>query len=813
MSLTKTIELLEFDKVLEVPAGFASTEKGVNIVAGTVPLLDINGIKEKIDKISECVHLFSQKHSPYVENIEDLSHIFKKVRPYGAVLESTEILQLKFLLNTAIDLSLFVDYEEYPLLSQMFSALHTHKSLRADIDKTFEANGDIKDSASFELSRIRRDMKVFEKKLRNSVDNILKRKSLKPHLQDTYFTERNGRFVVPLKSNSKGHLPGVLHDISNRGETIFVEPFETQIIGNDLESLKAEEKLEMFRILQRLSDTIRKGLSFIESDYDIVCEYDALSAFAVFSAMMDMRPPVIDESNEIKLLNARHPLLWKRFTGMKKNNLSIDELPIVAPELVPLDFTLGGQNRCIVISGSNAGGKTVALKTVGVLHLMAMSGLHIPADEGSSVGFFEDILVDIGDEQSIEENLSTFSAHITHIAKIMEKSSNKALVLIDELGTGTDPEEGGALSTAILIELYASGALCAVTTHLRALKAFAHSQEGFVNAAMEMDTLLVNGKIAFKPSYRLTIGQPGQSYAFEIAKTIGIPERIIESAKSFVDYEGLKMEALLNSLKEKQRQCENEIDEAYAIKKEAESLREELKHKIEKFKKSKDKILLNAYDESSEIIKKTRQNASEIIKEIKQAEKQKASQLARSLDRSYADIKKKKDSILEIAVKPLANPVVGQSTFVKGINLDGVIVSIDKKRGKCIVLAQGKEVEVSISALGHSKNQEKVEESPKEKIFSRLKSSGIAIDRDMNTAVSMELKLIGKRVDPALSELDRYLNDAFLEQHNEVKIIHGFGTGMLGRAVKEFLTTHPLVKSFKKGSDDEGADAVTIVQL
>ncbi|MCI4625297.1 MAG: endonuclease MutS2 [Candidatus Magnetoovum sp. WYHC-5] len=808
MTRAKTLELLEFAKILKIPAAFACTAKGKAIVESSGPLQGVEQIKTKIETITECRNFFTEKKRPYVENIDDLARIFKRLKPEGAVLDASEVLSIQPLLISALNLQTFINFEVYPLLSTMFAAIETHPQIKSEIERTFDREGKIADEASGALFQIRRGIKAFEGRLRASLDNIIKRKSLKPHIQDSYYTERNGRFVIPLKRSSKGQVPGVLHDISNSGETIFIEPFETQTIGNELETLKAEEKLEIYRILQKLSQTLRKALPSIEEDYRIVCEYDALNAIAHFAVLADMHPPSISDSMEIRIYKGRHPLLWKRFANFDANNISLQNTAIVTKGLIPLDFELGGKHRCMVISGSNAGGKTVALKTIGVLHLMALSGMHIPASPDSVIAFLEDILVDIGDEQSIEENLSTFSAHITHMADILQKSAKNTLVLIDELGTGTDPEEGGALACSILTEIISKGALCTATTHLSSLKVFAHTKDGFINGSMEMDTVDTYGKITFKPSYKLNVGQPGQSHAFEIARTLGLPENIIEGAKLLLSGEGMKMESLLTSLRQRQQQYEQEIEETKRIKAEVAYLKQYFNDELAYIKKSKKQSLLRAYESAEDMVKKAKREVITFLEELKRADKERAIQIAKDMEHNLSDIKKKKAAITADDSKPLEDPQPGKNAFIKSLKLDGTIFTINEKKGKCTVLVQGREVEVSLAELSAPSG-----DSVKEKVFKRLKSAGIEIDRSVENAIPMELRLLGKRVDQALSMLEKYLNDAVMEQYKTVKIIHGIGTGILANAVRQYLSSHPLVQGFQKGSPEEGGDGVTVVQF
>ncbi len=483
-------------------------------------------IRHQISLVSEYKKLLSERKISVIEYFDELSPFFYRLKPEGSMLEPLSMRKFLPFFDTISNLKSICSEMLIPLLGTIVSDLNTYFEIKKEIETAIDKEGRINDTASFELSKIRKGIKSLQGSITKILERILKRSELKPHIQDFYITERNGRSVIPVKIESKGSLPGVIHDISNTEETLFIEPFETQSIGNELESLRAEEKFEEFRILRRLSDIFRERLSEMKRDYERVLKVDAIQALAAFSDQIQMSPPEINEKGIIRIFKGRHPLLYKALEMSNRKNT-----------LIPLDFELGSKYWTLVITGLNTGGKTVALKTVGVLHIMALSGMHIPAGSGTTIPYLNNILVDIGDEQSIEQNHSTFSAHITHIADIVKKSGDHTLVIIDELGTGTDPDEGGALSCAILRELKRKGALTAVSTHLGILKAFAYSEEGMMNGAMETKQAIVDGTTLYKPAYILAIGETGQSHAFEIALKLGLPDNLIQEARDFMKKE------------------------------------------------------------------------------------------------------------------------------------------------------------------------------------------------------------------------------------------------------------------------------------
>ncbi|MBI4698924.1 MAG: hypothetical protein HY758_08480 [Nitrospirae bacterium] len=478
----QTFRLLEYEKILEMADSFAVTAPGRYAVREIKPLDNINKIREQLDLVSECRTYLAGGQPSGIEHFEDLSPLFKRVRPADSVLEPFELRAFIPLFSSASGLKRSCESPLYPGLGKIICTLITHDDLKKAIERAVDPEGKIRDNASPELSYIRKGIKSCEGQIRGMLEGMLKQKDLEQYLQDFYLAQRNGRWVIPVKRDFKSNVPGIVHDISNTGETVYVEPYPIQHPGNELESLRAEAKLEEHRILRGLSAMLRTHLHDIENDYHLVARVDCLFAVAGFAEQMQMAPPELNENGFMKIIKGRHPLLWK--TLKKENN---------EEELVPLDIEMGRDHSCMVITGSNAGGKTVALKTIGVLNLMSLSGMHIPAVSGTTVPFIRAVLADIGDEQSIEQNLSTFSAHITRISEIIRQSSADTLVIIDEFGTGTDPEQGGALSCAILRKLKKQGAITVASTHLGMLKSFAHSEPGMINAAMEMGEVTYKG--------------------------------------------------------------------------------------------------------------------------------------------------------------------------------------------------------------------------------------------------------------------------------------------------------------------------------
>jgi DNA mismatch repair protein MutS2 len=621
-----------------------------------------------------------------------------------------------------------------------------------------------------------------------------------PHIQDYYLTERNKRWVIPVKRDSKGFVPGIVHDISNTGETVFVEPYSIQNPGNELESYRAEEKLEEYRVLWRLSALLREHVREIEEDYRIVAQADSIQAIAGFSEQMAMSPSEINEKGHMKIINGRHPLLWKTLRKEDREGA-----------LVPLDIEIGKGHSCIVITGSNAGGKTVSLKTVGVLNLMALSGMHIPAGAGTTIPFLERVLVDIGDEQSIEQNLSTFSAHITRISEIIRQSSAQTLIIIDELGTGTDPDQGGALSCAILKRLMQRGALSVVSTHIGMLKAFAHSEPGMTNSAMEMEEITAGGVSSYRPTYKFIIGEPGTSHTFEIAESLGLDADLIKEAREFINSESTAVESLISELKQKTGKLENRLKETEELKQDVINIRSSLNEEVSMIRSSKKETLSEALREAEDIIKSAGRYARDIIEKLKKAKISESKEMIKDIDRRHEDMKKIRSEIVSAKIQKLKEVKAGQHVFIKTLETNGIVHSVNERTRKCEVLVSGKEITISIKELYGPIAEISGRRSGEHVISGRSELQYAPASGDIE--IPGELNVIGQRVDPAVSGVERYLNDASLANVGQIKIIHGIGTGRLSRAIRDYLKDHPLVESLRKGNEDEGGEAVTIVYL
>jgi DNA mismatch repair protein MutS2 len=775
-------------------AAFSVTEPGRALTGKIKPLDTLEEVYNQVELVSECRRLSSEGHSTGIEHFADLSPLFRRLKPEDAVLEPFGLLSFLPLFYSAINLVALRENILSPRLGVFVSGLTTHPDLTKSIVASLSSEGRIHDDASPALLYIRRGIRSLEMKIKVILEGLLKKKELTPHLQDFYITERNNRLVIPVKRDSKGSVPGVIHDISNTGETIFVEPYSGQQIGNELESFRAEEKLEEFRILQSLSSLMRDHIHEIEEDYRIVAEVDRFQAIAGFSEKMKMSPPEINEKGYFRIVKARHPVLWKT---LKHKNRETD--------LVPLTMEIGRDNTAMVITGSNAGGKTVALKTIGIVTLMALSGMHVPSESGTTIPFLTMVLTDIGDEQSIEQNLSTYSAHITRISEIVRISSAHTMVIVDELGTGTDPAQGGALSCAVLRRLIKHDALTVVSSHLGTLKAFASSEPGIINSAMEMEEVTVNGVTTYRPTFKLILGEPGTSHAFEIAESLGLDKDIISEARELAAGDGSEIEALLSELRRKSRDLDIRLEENEQLKQELSNLQASLMEELARIDMKMRDAQSQALKEAAEIIRETKVEAQDIIKSMKKASLDESRKIARGLTIKLDQLKIEQKQYSPAELQGLTEVREGQRVFIHALSAHGVIHSVNQNMKKCKVYVGGKEISVPFEDLAEA-NQESVDRHGRGKA---CRSPAKYISEDY--VIPSELNLIGQRVDPALSMLERYLNDGLLSGILQVKIIHGIGEGILSMAIRDYAGEHPLITKWRKGNEDEGGEAVTII--
>ncbi|HXW69412.1 MAG TPA: Smr/MutS family protein, partial [Dissulfurispiraceae bacterium] len=622
---------------------------------------------------------------------------------------------------------------------------------------------------------------------RKKLEDIVRDGDVSVFLQDDFITSRSGRWVIPVRMDSKGQVQGVVHDVSKSGETAFIEPLSIINLSNELENLVAGQKTEEIRILRNISSRIRAVAGDITVQYRIVVYVDALNCIARFADVFRMQAPGINESGSLRLLNARHPLLMMALQRAG-----------VGHEVVPLNVSLGDDCTVMVITGSNAGGKTIAIKTIGLLQIMALTGMPVPADSASSFPLFDKLLIDIGDEQSIENNLSTFSAHMSNISRILKAADARALVLIDELGTGTDPDEGGALACAVLKELKESRALVFATTHLTDIKGFVYRTKGMVNASMEFD------QEALTPLYRLRIGEPGQSHALETARRFGLPDSIVASAKALLGGMKAEFDDLITDLSAKRDRYEKALEEITRERLVIEERNSALVSALSEAESRQKQMLGNAYREAAEIVAKAKREMQALLEEARKLDRKKSREAIKQAalaEESLAVKIREYEGLAPGGVLPIDEIMEGDVVYVKSLAADAPVVEINLKHNRVKVKAAGKEVEVPASGIEHRRGKQAM-----------VQQSTVIISRPEDEAVS-RINLVGRRVDEALSQLEPFLNHASLSGLSEVIVVHGIGAGILLKAVREHLKGHPLVKSFKSGEAGEGGNGVTVVTM
>ncbi|MGE5894811.1 MAG: endonuclease MutS2 [bacterium] len=783
----KSLDLLEFPKVLSVVSDLSHSDASRNAILKIHPLGSKSDLERKFGLIREMLQLFHDGIPVKLSPFSDITPLIRKLAPEGAVLEPLELLGFVPVLRTALDISRELHGKKgIPLLSELTSPLTGNADVLNLIEGSLDSEGHIRDEASFRLSELRGEIRRREARIRKRLDEMVHDSRTSVFLQDDFITKRSGRWVIPVRMDSKGQIPGVVHDISRSGETAYVEPLSLIPHSNELENLLAEQKAEELRILRNISSRIRGVTHELEAQFAVLVQIDVFNAISLFAERYKMEIPLLHETASIRLAGARHPLLA----------IALEK---AGPErhVVPLDVELGGDENVMVITGSNAGGKTIALKAIGLLVIMALSGMPIPASASSRIPLIRDLLIDIGDEQSIERNLSTFSAHIEHVSEIVENAGPYSLVLIDELGTGTDPDEGGALACAVLEQIQKSGSLAFSTTHLTGIKGFVHRTVGMVNASMEFD------ERTNTPLYTLKVGEPGRSHALEIAGKFGLPASIVERARNIMGRVNVELDEMISDLNDTRREYEERLkllDQERAALEEQRRLWEK---KMAETESGKREILAEAHRDAAEILRLTKRQMHDLLEEVKKKDKSGVRKGLRQIEQSQ--------TIMESKIReyePAGNwaPSIetvhaGDTVFIKTLGVDATVIEIQPKHDRVRVRAGSADIEVPFSDIAERKGE-----------HGSVQKGYSLPDASVEFSVS-RINLIGLRVEEAMSKLEPFLNHASLAGLKEVTIIHGIGKGILARAVREHLTGHPLVISFRTGERSEGGAGVTITTL
>ncbi|UCG79090.1 MAG: endonuclease MutS2 [Nitrospirota bacterium] len=776
MTSENTLDLLEFTKLLRSIAVRAKSSASVDLIINIRPFKERNDIARRAGLINELMEMQDKDGSLGLINFFDISGFLDTVRPRGSLLDPTELTLFVPVLRNGISIiELAGSRDDMPLLREEASMIKGHPELLARLEASLDSEGNVLDSASALLADIRKKIRGLENRIRKKLDEIVRDKQTAVFMQDDFKTKRAGRWVIPVRMDSKGMVEGVVHDVSRSGETAFIEPLSIISHVNKLENMVAEEKAEQIRILKEISGMIRDMADELRDEFAAVVHIDAMSAVASYAAESRMSVPQINNDGILRIVLGRHPLLQGR--------------------VQPLEAALGGDERIMVITGPNAGGKTVAIKTIGMIALMAMSGMPVPADPSSSIPFITRILVDMGDEQSIEMNLSTFSAHIANIAEILRSADSGCMILIDELGTGTDPEEGSAIACAVLDRLMNSGALVFATTHLMGIKGFVQARSGMTNASMEFDL------DKLRPLYKLRIGEPGRSHALEVARQYGLPDEVIGTAKELLGKGNVEFEKLIEDMNIKRRQYEEAI-------KDIEERREELSLKEARLEmirseteRSKRTMLNEAREDASQIISRTKNEMLGLLKDFKKKDRE---GMKKTIDR----VKEKQDMIRQAiqnereegqGIDP-GSIEKGDEVFVGSLGYDARVMDVDIKKGRVKVRAGRIDAEIPFEDIYQKRGLS-------------LSAGPAKDDIDTDRVVLSRIDLVGLRADDALSRVEPFLNHAVLGGLSEVLIVHGVGKGELFKVVRNHLEGHPLVKEYRRGEPTEGGDGVTIVAL
>ena len=774
----ETLKRLEFDRILETVAGFAHCEASQTGALGIAPLAGKAEMELRLGLVEEIRKLSRLGISLKLAGFEDISRQIRAVRPTGAVLAPLELQRFIPTLRVMAAISAQLGFRtDTPLLLAHAGAITGFPDILNPLEHTVNEEGEILDSASRLLADLRGRKKGLTARIKRRLEEIVRERHTAIFLQDDFITQRSGRWVIPVRMDSKGMVPGVVHDVSNSGETAFMEPLEIIALANELENLAADERAEEIRIVRQICDWIREDAEAILEQFDALVRLDILNCIALLSDRLKCETPIISETPRILLKSARHPILT-----------------LMGKEVIPLDLELAEENRVMVVTGPNTGGKTIAIKSAGLLCVMALCGMPVPALPGTILPQVASILVDIGDEQSIAESLSTFSAHISKISSIMAQADRGSLVLLDELGTGTEPGQGAAIACAVLKELQGKGALVVATTHLTEIIGFVQRETGMVNAAMAFD----RQKLA--PLYRLTVGEPGESHALEIASRYGLPDHVVRFARGMIGTMEADFHALLRDLKDKAERLELTLKELGEREEKIARGERDLAGRVAQA----DQILKGAkekgYLEAQEVIRKARREVAAIIEEARRDKARDAREARGLLDQAELDIEQVLAELHPEEELPAGRIAAGALLFVKPLNCDARILSVDQRAGRVRVRAGSMELEVPISTLSKARGKEQKVQQKRAKEEERAEPTS-------------SINLLGMRVEEALGELEPFLNHASLDHIPELRVVHGKGTGALMKGVRAYLDGHPLVASFRTGERFEGGDGVTVVTM
>ena len=787
----KALKTLEYYKIIDMLEAFATSSIGKNKCRQLRPLDNLTEIETMQQETADALSRIYQKGSLSFSGVKDVRGSLKRLE-VGSTLGIGELLAIRSLLENASRAKAYsrreTENEHTDSLDNMFELIEPLSPLATEIGRCILSEDEISDDASTGLRQVRRSMKLTNDKIHTQLSSFVSGNS-RTYLQDAVVTMRNGRYCIPVKAEYKSQVPGMIHDQSSTGSTIFVEPMTIVRLNNEMRELEIQEQKEIEIILSNLSQLAAENLDAIFDDVKLLSELDFIFARAQLAKSQNATEPRFNRDRIIDIKKARHPLIDKH-------------------KVVPIDIRIGETFDLLIVTGPNTGGKTVSLKTVGLLTLMGQSGLHIPAFDNSRLSVFREVYADIGDEQSIEQSLSTFSSHMTNVVRFMETADSDSLVLFDELGAGTDPTEGAALAIAILSTLHDRGIRAMATTHYSELKVYALSTPGVENASCEFDVETL------RPTYRLLIGVPGKSNAFAISQKLGLPLSIIERAKEQISQEDETFEDVLSNLEESRKTIESEREELLSYKEEIKTLKEQLEAKQDKLDQRKERIIAEANEEAHRILREAKDYADQTMRIFNKAGKDSMS--AKDLEKHRSDLRKKMDKAgKKVALKTPQKQKstlrpqdlsLGDSVKVMSLNVKGTVSSKPDSKGMLFVQMGILRSKVHISDL--QLIDEPVITGP---ALSRTGAGKIKMNK--SASVRTEINLLGKTVDEAVSELDKYLDDAYLAHLSSVRIVHGKGTGALRKGVHNYLKRLKYVQDFHLAEFGEGDAGVTIVEF
>ena len=786
---SKALNILEYNKITEMLSAQAASSKAGKNLKRLRPMTDISSIREALAETGEAVDVIVRKGNIPLGQPYDIEESLTFARKGGS-LTMRQLLQILYNLKVASNIITFLksDLPPLPVTDGIREVIATFPRLAENIDRCILSEDEMADSASPELKNIRRSIARQNDAIRNRLNNILNSADNRTYLQDSIVTIRDGRYVIPVKAEHRSRFAGIIHDQSATGATLFIEPQVIVNMNNELRELELAEQVEIDRILAELSSAVAEHFSEIMNNQKLLIQLDMMFAKGKLAVKMQAEMPEISDGRLMVLKEARHPL-------------------IDAGKAVPIDVSIGGSYSTLVVTGPNTGGKTVTLKTAGLLVMMAQSGLHIPAAGTSIIPVFKNVFADIGDEQSIEQSLSTFSSHMSNIVDILKEVDHQSLVLLDELGAGTDPTEGAALAISVLEKLKAYGACTIATTHYNELKKYALSTEGVENGSMEFDVKTLS------PTYRLLTGIPGKSNAFEISRKLGLSEEIIDRASQFLERGDIRFEEVLDAIERDKKQAEEERMEAARLLNDMRKQQSDMEKRRQQLDIDEQKIISRAKEEARDILKEARDTAGEVSRELRKLNKiDSLGERNKRFDKNRRKLKEAEDRVSENLIRRVnQSPVdaadlkIGDRVRVLTLDQIGEVLSMPDSKGDLTVKVGIMKANINIRDLMVTQQEKDDSKTGKSKYGNLYKAKAQTISSSVNVQ--------GENLEDALMDVDKYLDDAYIAGLKEVTIIHGRGEGVLKEGLRKTFRNHKHVKEFRKGRYNEGGDGVTIVTL